>query len=210
MSDQIKHNDNEPNLIFNDEKEILLDHEYDGIQELNNPMPPWWVNGFYFTIFIAIVYFLYYQIPGWGPNQIDEYDSEVAAAMELYGPGPESLPTVSYADLEILSDDASIAAGKAMFMSPANLCVTCHGANAQGLVGPNLTDELWIHGCDLESIMLSIKSGYPTLGMPPYGSGVPLTDEQLQQLASYIISLRGSNPDGAKQADPAREIACTI
>lgn len=210
MSDKQIHNDNEPNLILSDEKEILLDHEYDGIQELDNPMPPWWLYGFYFTIAMSVVYLLYYDVTGWGPNQHQEYEQEIAAALQQFGPGAEAGPTINYAELEILSDEASLAAGRALFMSPTNLCTTCHGANAQGLVGPDLTNNFWKHGCDLESIMISIKVGYPSFGMPAYGSGVPLTDEQLHQLASYIISLRGSEPTGAKAPNMARSVECYL
>lgn len=210
MSNKQIHNDNEPNLILNDEKDILLDHEYDGIQELDNPMPPWWLYGFYFTIALSVVYLLYYDVTGWGPNQHQEYDQEVAAALQQFGPGEASGPAINYAELEILSDEASLAAGRALFMSPTNLCTTCHGANAQGLVGPDLTNNFWKHGCDLESIMISIKVGYPSFGMPAYGSGVPLTDEQLHQLASYIISLRGSEPAGAKAPNMARSVECFL
>ena len=145
----------------------------------------------------AFVYLLYYDVLGIGPNQIEEYEQEMVAAAERFGGNEEPESTVNYADLEVLMDAESLTAGRQIYESPRNLCTTCHGQNAQGLVGPNLTNNLWKHGCDLESIMISIKSGFPQRGMPAYGSGQRLDDVQLHQLASYIISLRGSNPDGA-------------
>lgn len=210
MSDSKNLFEEQPNVILDDEKDKLLDHEYDGIQELDNPMPPWWLYGFYFTIVLGVVYMFYFDVLGVGLTQAEEYDAEVALAEELYKPIEEVAPTVSFAELEVLSDEASIAAGKALYSSPKNLCTTCHGGQSEGLVGPNLTDDFWIHGCDLESIMTSIKTGFPTAGMPPYGSGAPLSDIELQQLASYIISLRGSNPPNAKQPEPNRAVECVL
>jgi len=209
MDDQKKHTD-EKNLILNDEIDLLLDHEYDGIQELNNPMPPWWLYGFYLTIALSVVYLLYYDVTGWGPSQIDEYEQEMAAAAERYGPVNTEIDVADYSELVAFTDLQNLEAGRVLYMSPANLCVTCHGANAQGLVGPDLTNEFWKHGCDLEAIMISIKSGFPSMGMPAYGSGVSLTDEQLQQLSSYLISIRGSIPEGAKPPNMARSVECTL
>ncbi|MCH8494715.1 MAG: c-type cytochrome [Balneolales bacterium] len=210
MSENKNHDDAKPNIILDDEKNLLLDHEYDGIQELDNPMPPWWLYGFYFTIALAVVYMLYYEVFRIGPNQLEEYQQEMAAAAERFGLDAEPEVTINYADLEILTDESSITAGRQIYAAPNNLCTTCHGQNAQGLVGPDLTNNLWKHGCDLESIMISIKEGFPSRGMPAYGSGQRLSDDQLHQLASYIISLRGSNPDNAKAADMSRSIECEI
>lgn len=209
------------NLILDDEHDKLLNHEYDGIMEFDNPMPPWWLYGFYFTIVLAVAYLLWYDVFGIGPSQSAEYQSEMAAAAELYGPGrgdgsgtdsgqPGGSVTVNYATLEVLTDEASLEAGRLIYTNPAQLCVTCHGANAQGLVGPDLTANYWLHGCDLQSLITSVKSGYPQQGMPPYGSGNRLSDNELQQLASYLISLRGTNPEGAKAPDMARAVQCGI
>lgn len=207
-----KNNNEEKNIIYDDERDLLMDHEYDGIQELDNPMPPWWLYGFYLTIIFAVGYLLYYDVLGWGPTQEEEYEQEVAEAIERYGLDPETGAPVSvdYAEFEILSDEASLAAGQAIYASPSNLCQTCHGPQGQGMVGPNLTNEYWKHGCDLESIILSIKNGFPSRGMPPYGSGSPLSDEELQQLASYIISMRGSDPANPKAPDMSRSQPCEI
>jgi cytochrome c oxidase cbb3-type subunit III len=210
MSDKKIHDDNKPNVILDDERDKLLDHEYDGIQELDNPMPPWWLYGFYFTIALSVVYLLWFDVFGWGPSQSEEYQREVAAAAERFNLQAEPTVTLDYASLEVLTDEVSLVAGRQLYLSPTNLCTTCHGQNAQGLVGPDLTNDFWKHGCDLESIMISIKVGFPARGMPAYGSGVRLSDEQLHQLSSYIISLRGSEPAGAKAPDMSRSVQCEI
>ena len=210
MSDKKIHDDNKPNVILDDERDILLDHEYDGIQELDNPMPPWWLYGFYFTIALSVVYLLYYEVFRIGPDQHEEYQREVAAAAERFGGTEEPVAAVNFADLEVLLDAESLTAGRQIYESPRNLCQTCHGAQGQGLVGPNLTNNLWKHGCDLESIMISIRDGFPQRGMPAYGSGQRLNDTELQQLASYIISLRGTDPAGARAPDMSRSVECEI
>lgn len=210
MSDERIHKDNEPNLILSDEQDLLLDHEYDGIQELDNPMPPWWLYGFYFTIVLSVFYLLYYDVTGWGLSQEQEYEREMALAAERFGPEEAPGAVLNFAELEVLSDEASLAAGRAIYMSPTNLCATCHGNNLQGLVGPDLTNSYWKHGCDLEAIAMSIRQGFPAQGMPAYGSGVRLTDEQLHQLSSFIISMRGTDPAGAKAPNMARSVECPL
>ena len=107
-----------------------------------------------------------------------------------------------------LTDQASLAAGKAIFESPRNLCFTCHRNDLGGQVGPNLTDQYWINDCETGSIMQQIKTGAPLKGMLPYGSGKPLTVEELHQVASYILSMVGSNPAEPKVADMQRAKPC--
>jgi len=122
MSDKKIHDDNKPNVILDDERDLLLDHEYDGIQELDNAMPPWWLYGFYFTIALSVVYLLYYDVLGIGPNQIEEYEQEMVAAAERFGGNEEPESTVNYADLEVLMDAESLTAGRQIYESPRNLC----------------------------------------------------------------------------------------
>ncbi len=199
--------DKEKNLILDDEREKLLDHEYDGIQELDNAMPPWWLYGFYLTIAFSVVYLLYYEVTGWGPDQHEEYQREMAMAAERYGVA-EEVATIDFSTAEILLDEESLAAGRTIYAATTNLCATCHGAEGQGLVGPNLTDDYWKHGCDLESIVNSIRVGFPDRGMPAYGSTVRIPDEELHQLASYIISIRGTNPPNPKAPNMDRAVEC--
>lgn len=194
------------NVILDDEQDLLMDHEYDGIQELDNNMPPWWLYGFYFTIVLSVAYLIYYEVTDWGPSQIDEYQAELAMAEELYG-GEEEL--TDFSGVELLTDADALARGEEIFLGSANQCATCHGQNAEGLVGPNLTDEYWMHGCAPEDIITSIQDGFPSQGMPPYGSTRRIPDDDLVALASYIVSLQGSEPAGAKPRDEARTERCS-
>ena len=190
--------------IWDDEKDVLLNHEYDGIRELDNHMPRWWILGFYFTIAFAVVYMAYYHVLG-GPSDVDEYNAEMAAAAATAVPAHQTGPAMDYSTLVALTDEESLAQGKTIY---GTICHVCHGAGGEGLVGPNLTDAYSVHGCDLTSLITSTKTGFPELGMPPYGGGAVLSDEQLHLVSSYILSLSGSNPANAKPIDPSREIAC--
>lgn len=117
-------------------------------------------------------------------------------------------PSSAQAVLKPLTDAKSLAAGKAIFESPASMCTTCHRPDLGGLVGPNLTDADWLHGCGATDIVKSIRTGYPDKGMVPFGGGKKLSDAELLQLASYILSKRGSNPAAPKAKDPVRDKAC--
>ncbi|MCX7634035.1 MAG: c-type cytochrome [Turneriella sp.] len=185
-----------------DDKEKLFDHEYDGIRELDNPMPRWWVLGFYFTIAFSVVYLIYYHIAG-GPSSDEEYRREMAAAQKV---APQA--TAVHSTLQILTEPAALAAGEKLYT--AQTCSACHSPTLGGLVGPNLTDDFWIHGCDFATVMENIRKGFPQKGMMPYGNGKPLKPEELQQLVSYIFSKRGSNPPNPKPIDPEREKKCVV
>jgi cytochrome c oxidase cbb3-type subunit III len=97
-------------------------------------------------------------------------------------------------------------AGRTLFNGPANTCFTCHRNDLGGIVGPNLTDEFWMHGGDLKAIMNSIRTGYPDKGMQPFGTGARLSNRQVLQVASFILSMKGSNPANPKPIDPTREV----
>ncbi len=198
--------------VLDDEKDLLLDHEYDGIRELDNHMPVWWIWLFYVTIAWGVGYMVYYYMLG-GPTQEELYEQEMAAAAEKYNlntGGDSDAQGESDFTWAYLDDEARIAEGKEIFMSNANLCYTCHGAEGEGLVGPNLTDELWIHGCSAEEMATSIIEGFPDKGMIAYGSGARIPNEKVQSLISYIASIQGTNPAGAKAADPNRAVPCTL
>lgn len=194
--------------VFDDEKDKLLDHEYDGIRELDNHMPVWWLWLFYFTIAFSVGYMLYYHVLGWGPTQHDEYRQEVAAAEARYGTQEQEDPVESFT-WTVSTEESDVEAGRELFMNPNQLCFTCHGNSGGGLVGPNLTDSRWMHGCQPKDIAASIINGYPEMGMLPYGSGTRLSNEEVQQLVSYIASIQGTEPDGAKAADMNRTQPCT-
>lgn len=192
-------------------KEIdkLLDHDADGIKEFDNALPRWWLYGFYFTIVMSVIYMFYYHVYGgsdwnflwYGPRgQVAEYTAEVDAAKaanKSAGGGANfSAP---------MTEQAALDAGKAIFEGTNNACFTCHRNDLGGQVGPNLTDDYWIHGNKFQDVVNSIKSGFPDKGMQPFGTGAKLTDEQTAQLASYIISKHGTHPADPKPIDPERE-----
>lgn len=184
-----------------DEKDKLLDHSYDGIQELDNHMPRWWVIGFYVSIAFAFVYMFYYHFAG-GPLQIQEYENEIAAAKATSSHQTQAASS----DLKPLTDKVSLAEGEKIFA--AHTCSACHSPTLGGLVGPNLTDDFWMHGCDFTTVMGNIKKGFAQKGMLPYGNGKPMEEIELQKLVSYIFSKHGSKPAGAKAIDPVREVKC--
>lgn len=182
----------------------LLDHNYDGIQEFDNSLPKWWLYGFYFTMVFSVAYMAYYHFAG-GPSSAQEYDQQVSAAAEQAEKIAANQPPP--AALALLTDAASLAAGKQMFEGE-QACASCHKADGGGLVGPNLTDNLWIHGCSFDDVVKSIQTGFADKGMPAYGNGTKISDEKVAQLASYVMSLKGTNPPDAKAADAAREVPC--
>lgn len=190
-------------------RDELLDHEADGIREFDNALPRWWLYGFYFTIAFAAVYMINYHVlpePLFGrAGMVAEYEAELAAAPTPPAAAPAAAPGAA---LVALTDADSLARGKAIFEGPDNVCSSCHRPDLGGMIGPNLTDEYWLHGCSVEHIVTSIRAGYPLKGMMPYGTGKPLTDAQLLQVASYIVSKSGTAPPGAKPIEQGRDTAC--
>ena len=172
---------------------VIEGHEFDGIKELDNPPPSWLMYMFYITIIISVVYWGYYHAFGEGPNQYEEYEMEVAAASAIMDARAAQLPPEA---TTASTDPADLAAGKALFAAKA--CFACHGMNGEGnAIGPNLTDDFFINGCDFESTVKVIKNGVPAKGMTPYEG--QLSQKEMEQLATYIGSLRGSNPANAKE-----------
>jgi len=175
------------------EQDILLDHDYDGIKELDNALPPWWKYGFYFTIAVAALYLLRYHVWKTGPDPQQEYDQEMkvaAAQIEEYRKKSGDMvdeKTVTMADA------TGIAEGDKIFH--AN-CFACHGAKGEGGVGPNLTDNYWLHGGTINDVFKTIKYGVPEKGMQSWEK--TYSPAQIQNLASYIKTLVGTNPPNAK------------
>ena len=191
-------------------KDELLSHEYDGIREFDNALPKWWLYGFYFTIAFGIVYAINYHMlatPLWGkPGMVAEYEAEMEEAGRLAASRPKAAGPSG--TLVALTDPESLKKGQEIFEG-ANLCHACHRKDLGGMVGPNLTDNLWIHGCTPAEMVKNVATGFPPLGMLPYGSGQALTDEQLLQVVSYILSKQGSNPENPRAVNPEREKACS-
>lgn len=172
-----------------DESSILMDHEYDGIQELDNNLPPWWVWMMWGTIIFAVIYLFNYHIFKISPLQIEEYKAEVELAESLKDPNAVNENTAF-----LLTTDSDLSAGKAVF---GKFCVACHKDDGRGEIGPNLTDEYWIHGNDIKDLFRIVKYGSPNGKMTPHGN--LLTPLQIQQVTSYVLSMpyaEGMPPEG--------------
>jgi cytochrome c oxidase cbb3-type subunit 3 len=191
-------------------RDELLDHDADGIREFDNDLPRWWLYGFYLTIAFSVVYMINYHVmasPLFGqPGMEAEYREEMLAAEKAAQPSEAGAG--SGAALTPLTDSASLAAGQGIFEGAANVCASCHRPDLGGLIGPNLTDDYWLHGCTVQEIVKSIRTGYPQKGMLPYGTGKTLTDEELIQVASYVIAKRGSVPPAPKPVEAGRDTKC--
>lgn len=169
----------------------LTDHDYDGIKELDNPPPRWIMLLFYITIGWAIIYGAYYFWLKEGDHQDAEYVRKSEKHDQKY-----QIASVSADDLVAFTDEASLAEGKQIYTDMA--CMACHGMNGEGnAVGPNLTDTHWIHGCDIQSVFNVIKNGVPAKGMTAFKGQI--SDDKIQKVASYVLSLKGSNPANAKE-----------
>ncbi len=175
--------------------QLIQDHEYDGIRELNNPLPGWWLMTFYITIIFAVIYFVYYQFMG-GPTSDQELASKMSVIREEQEVAEEAAGEKTEADyLALVTNQEVIEKGKAEFMVK---CMPCHGDKGQGLIGPNLTDDYWIHGDGTISAVLTVmNSGVPDKGMPPWKGVIP--PDLMEDVAVYVYTLHGTNPPGAKE-----------
>ena len=183
-----------------DEEDILTDHDYDGIQELDNNLPPWWKMGFYITIGCAVVYIGYYEMYLGGNISKQEYAAEMQQAAEEKEAYLAALGgSLDETNVEKLTDAGALESGATIFQ---NNCVACHGGAGEGGVGPNLTDKYWLHGGGIKEVFTTIKYGVPAKGMIPWED--QLTPPQMQQVASYILSLQGTNPPNPK--DPQGDV----
>ncbi len=178
------------------EKDIELDHDYDGIKELNNPIPPWFNVLFYGTIVFAIVYLLIYHVVYMAPLQGKEYENELTLADQQKQEFLKKAGNlIDENSVTLLTEKTKIDAGAATFIAR---CAACHGEKGEGKVGPNLTDEFWIHGGGIKNVFKTIKYGVPAKGMVAWQN--TLNAAQMQEVSSYILSLQGTNPPGAKEA----------
>lgn len=180
-----------------EEDEIVLDHVYDGIRELDNNLPPWWVYMFYLTIIFGIGYFTYYQILD-GPDQYTEWEREMEkaeiAVAEYRANNPD---LIDASNVEVLTSAGDLQAGEDIFMTA---CAACHRPDGGGGIGPNLTDEYWILGGDIGSIYNTIsEGGRPGKGMVPWNS--EYSTLEMAQVASYILTLQGTNPSDPKEPE---------
>lgn len=177
------------------EAQVATNHEYDGIRELDNKLPPWWLYGFYFTIIFGIGYLINYHVIGTAPLQDEEFQAQMQKAEEdvkLYLASLDNL--IDETSVEVLTGDAELAAGEAIYQKN---CAVCHLADGGGSVGPNLTDKYWLHGGSIQDIFKTIKYGVPSKGMISWET--QLSPKAMQQVASYVYSLEGSTPAKAKE-----------
>ncbi len=174
----------------NEQIDDITQHEYDGIKELDNPAPKWIMALFYLTIGFSIIYGAYYFWLGVGDHQDAEYVRKSEKHDQKY-----QMVSLSSADLSWLTDENSVAEGKTIFQEMN--CFACHGMNGEGnAIGPNLTDEYWLNGCDFQSIFNLIKNGNPSKGMTAFKNQI--SDEKIQKVASYVHALKGTSPANAK------------
>lgn len=181
-------------VAVEEEESIMLDHDYDGIRELDNNLPPWWKYGFYLTIVVAFGYMIHYHVIKTGDLQLKEYEKEITKAkLEVDEFMKNSASNVDENTVKLLTESSDIEAGKAVFI--AN-CAACHGQLGEGTVGPNFADDYWIHGGSVQDIFKSIKYGWVEKGMKSWKED--LSPMQISQVTSFIKSLRGTNPPNAK------------
>jgi cytochrome c oxidase cbb3-type subunit 3 len=178
------------------EQEVLLDHNYDGIQELDNSLPPWWKYGFYLTIVVGVIYIYRFHFSHDGMSQQEEYLAEMQQGEEDKAAYlAKSANNVDENTVVYLTDAASIAAGREMY---GKSCVACHLADGGGSVGPNLTDEYWIHGGGIKDIFKTLKYGWQEKGMKSWKDDY--SPKQLQEIASFVKSLKGTKSATPKEA----------
>jgi len=187
-------------LVRGEYKDEVLDHNYDGIHEFDNDLPPWWKYGFGFTIVFAFVYVGYYHLSTKGQLQGAEYETEMRQAALLVSAGADD-PTKLTTYLA-LTTAADLGSGKSIYTTN---CAPCHGANAEGKVGPNLTDEFWLHGGEVNHVYKTIKYGIPSKGMVAWKG--KLSGKQILQVTSYALSLQGTLPANAKPPQGEKEAA---
>jgi cytochrome c oxidase cbb3-type subunit 3 len=179
------------------EADVQLDHDYDGIRELDNALPPWWLYGFYLTIVFAAIYAWRYHYSQSAPLQVEELAIEnqnAERALALYH--SQAAEQVDENNVPINNAPEFLAKGRETFEKN---CISCHGDLGQGAsIGPNLSDAYWLHGGDMNSIFRTIKYGVPEKGMVAWGQ--QLSVSKIAELASYVWSLQGSNPENPKEA----------
>jgi cytochrome c oxidase cbb3-type subunit 3 len=170
----------------------LLDHEYDGIQEFDNPMPRWWVWTFWGCVYFAICYFLWFNVYMKGTPITEEYAMEMSAAREEAAKRDLGATLTEEALAKLAGNPAVMADAQAIFKKR---CVQCHASDGQGLIGPNLTDDYWLHGNGtLLDIFGVVNGGVASKGMPEWGK--QLSRVEVAKLAAYVWSIRGKHLPG--------------
>lgn len=175
------------------ENDIMLDHDYDGIKELDNIVPPWFNFLFYGSMLFGVAYLLHYHVIDEDWSSSNEYAIEMEAARIEREVLVKTGAFIDENSVEALSDAATLTEGKEVFVKN---CVSCHGQNGEGLVGPNFTDEYWVHGGGIKNVFRVVKYGVPDKGMIAWET--QLNPKQMQSVSNYILSLQGTNPPNQK------------
>lgn len=184
-----------------EEKDMLIEHEYDGIKELDNPTPAWFMVLFYSTIVFAVAYLLIYHVFNIGQLQEAEYKTEVAQAEIVKKQYlSKAANFIDENTVKLVTEPDAIKAGEAIFKQN---CAACHGDKGQGMVGPNLTDDYWLHGGSIKAVFKTIKYGIPAKGMPNWEK--QLSPKQLSDVANYIRSIHDTNPPNGKEPQGEKE-----
>lgn len=181
------------------DEDRVMDHEYDGIREYDNPMPRWWLATLWGTVIFSVLYLLNLPVVGVGKGRVAEYlaDSTANAAVKA---AHDPIALVTEADvMAAVTDPAQIAAGSAVF---ATNCVACHLADGGGSIGPNLTDAWWIHGDRPLQVFQTIARGVADKGMPTWGAILP--PDQLIAVTAYVRTLQGTHPKVPKAPQGVR------
>jgi cytochrome c oxidase cbb3-type subunit 3 len=176
------------------DRDRILDHNYDGIQEYDNPMPRWWLYIFWASIGFSILYFVYYHGGTAGRSIWDRYNTDMLAYYEKQAEELLKLGPITETTLANLQSDNSAMAGAAQVF--AQRCASCHGPRAEGNIGPNLTDGYWLHGGRLTDVYRTVMEGVPEKGMLSWKKQLPVG--QILAVSAYVGTLRGTQPPGAK------------
>jgi cytochrome c oxidase cbb3-type subunit III len=177
-----------------EEEDVLTDHEYDGIRELDNVLPPWWVAMFYATIIFSFVYLIHYHVIGTGDLQIAEYENDVIKAdAQVAAFLATQEAQVDENTVTLITDASRLASGEKIYVDN---CVACHGVYGEGGVGPNFADQYWVHGGTVNDLFRTIKYGVPAKGMISWKN--QLSPAQMQDVASYILTFQGTSPANPK------------
>lgn len=173
----------------------LLDHNFDGIQEYDNPLPGWWVYLFIFTMIWGGLYLFYYHISGEGPSSSEEYAQEIREYKTEFAALIAAEQNVDWdnPDFKVFTESAKLQKGEDLYKKN---CVSCHGALGEGGIGPNLTDPNWIHGGGMNNISRTIAKGVPEKGMLSWKNTMKKDD--ILSIASFVLTLEGTNPPNGK------------
>jgi cytochrome c oxidase cbb3-type subunit 3 len=176
------------------DNDLLLRHEYDGIQEFDNPMPRWWIWIFWGSFYFSLGYFIHYHMTGNGESVAVAYDTELSLAREKEAMAAMGGEVTEDSLAKLMNNGVMVADAAKLF---TQRCAQCHGAKGEGLIGPNLTDNYWLHGnATLMSIYSVVSDGVQTKGMPPWKK--QLRPIELGKVTAYVGSLRGTNVPGPK------------